>query len=188
MDSIRHTLRYLTSKHYRNELQAKQEAADYFSRLPLCRGTILIADPTFGDGEYQCSVTIPAHALLDWTKNQAERTIMRWPDEMSWPFFQQWLSEAEPANARVNPLPKRYFQSIQPEMAEWVMNGKAQVWCRSCDGAVADITSAEIDNDNAGNSYYWWTSVWHCPAGHELYRAKKEMRISRVSHRFKITD
>jgi hypothetical protein len=120
--------------------------------------------------------------LLDWTKVQAERTIMRWPDEMSWPFFQHWLSEA--VGTGTSPLPKRYFQSMQSQTAEWVMNGKAQVWCHSCDAAVADITSADINRDNAGNSNYWWTSVWHCPAGHELYRAKKEMRISRISHRF----
>ena len=184
MGSVRHKFKYLTNKHYRRESQTRQEATNYFANLPPCRENVLIADSSYSEGEYQCSVTMSANELLDWTKAHAERTIMRWPDEMSWPFFQHWLSEA--AGTGTSPLPKRYFQSMQSETAEWVMNGKAQVWCHSCDAAVADITSADINRNNAGNSNYWWTSVWQCPAGHELYRAKKEMRISRISHRFKI--
>lgn len=182
MNSIRQTLKYMTSKRYRSELQAKQGAADFFASLPPCRVTVLIADPSYGGGEYRCSVTIPAHALLDWTKVETERTILHWQDEISWPFFLHWLSET--AGAGTSPLPKQYFQSIQSEITEWVMNGDAQVWCHSCGATIADITSTDINRDNAGNGSYWWTTAWHCPAGHELYSANNEMRILRTSHRF----
>ena len=108
---------------------------------------------------------------------------MRWADEMSWPLFQHWLDKA--SGKGTSSLPKQYYQSIQSEITGWVMSGEAKVWCNSCGAVVGDITSADIDRDNAGNSSYWWTTVWHCPAGHELYRAEQKMRISRTSHRIK---
>lgn len=144
---------------------------------PQCQEAVFIADPSYGEGEYQCGVTMPAHELLAWSKAHIAATMLPWWDKIIWPFFQQWLSEADTDSKRASPLPKRLFQALQAETTDWVMNGKATVLCSSCRGCVSNISTEDIDRDRLGNRGYWWNSIWNCPAGHEIYRAKQEMRV-----------
>ena len=183
MGSIRHTLRYLTSKRYRAEIQAENEISSYFARLEPCRGVVLIADPAFGEGEYYCSITIPNRELLARTQSRLENVVMPWMRKLVLQAFQAWLAKANPDDKGTSRLPDPVFQIIAPEIPEWVSTGKAKVWCHSCNSQVSNVTATETDQDQTGNSYYSWTSVWHCPAGHELYRKQEEMRLIRSGHR-----
>ena len=182
MRLIRHKFRYWTNKNYRQELRVRQKVNTYFAGLPHCKEAVLIAHPSCGKGEYQCSITIPVERLLAWMMTYAEHTSLSWLDEITWPYFQNWLSKADTKDKGVSPLPKFLFQALETQISDWVMNEEAQVWCHSCDATVTDITNTRSNRGLAGNSHYWWVSEWRCPAKHELYRTEQEVRIQRLSH------
>ena len=181
MSTIHHTIRRLVSRKYRSQLQLQYEVEYFLASLPQCNGVVLVADPSYGEGEYSCEITVPAGYLLAWSREYAQKSITQSVrDEAVRQGLPIWLAQARFDNREVTRLPREAFRALSAEIASWVRNGVARVECRDCGKAVSDIRMTEFDKAQAGNKYYWWTDVWTCPEGHRLMQQNQEMRIYRA--------
>lgn len=185
MDSIRHKFRYLISKSYRASVRNKQEIQNFFVNLPKCTGTVLIADPTHGDGEYRCSITIPANELIIWAQSYLESTTMTEFNKLTVRLFKAWLAQADVNDERTTHLPEPLYRHINAVIPDWISSGKATVHCHSCNQTVTDIAFEETDRWQIGERYRFWTELWHCPARHELYRENRTLRTLFVTDHLK---
>lgn len=180
---LRHKLRYWLSKEYRRETEALREIEQSFAQLPKCRATVVVANPDYGEGEYQATITMPAKDLLAWANTRVERDRPRYTDQVFLPLLQNWLKDAEESGTEPSRFPSVAYEVIDREIREWIEQGLASVHCPSCGSDVETFDKAKTDSWNAGDSLYFWTDNWVWPAGHLLYSRNEWMHINRLTHR-----
>jgi len=134
----------------------------YLNALPTCHQFVLIAAPEFGEGEYDCGITVPASKLLALYREEIERTIIfSWDGKVMRRALPLWREQASINDGGVTSLPKDAFRDIRGSIPDWVKAGKAQVWCYSCKNWVADITITKKDESQIGNYSRSWTDLWY---------------------------
>lgn len=184
MTTILKVLKQLLSREHRERRRLEQDISICLDQLPYCHEFVLIADPTFGRGEYNCVITLRSRELLSWAREHAQRAIiMPWHREIWRQSLPVWLEQADDNDGQTTRLPQEAFNILKSEIAEWTEAGTAQVWCYSCKNTASHIHMAKQDEKQIGNSYLSWTDVWRCPEGHKLHEAPAEMRLIRSSHR-----
>jgi hypothetical protein len=186
MITKKHTFKLFFSKSYRKKQKMAGDIDAYLCAIPPCSKVVLVASPTYDKHEYNCTITVPASELLSWSlKYVDEPIIMAWRDEVVRQSLPLWFSQASHEDTKqLTKLPVGAFKAIKHEIAQWVAIGAADVWCYSCKQLVTDIRMAREDESNSGRSYASWTDIWRCPAGHTLYAATNEMRITFISRSF----
>lgn len=186
MTDIKHTFKRILSQNYRKKQKIAGDIVAYLDASPRCSEVVLIASPTYGEHEYNCTITLPASELLTWSLKYVDESItMSWRDEVVRQSLPLWLGQASPGvGKQVTDLPPGVFKAIRHEIAHWVTTGAATVRCYSCKHLVTDIWMSKEDESNLGRSYASWTDIWRCAAGHTLYEAKNEMRIIYINRSF----
>ena len=183
LERLRHKLRYWLSKEYRRETHAIGEIKKTFAGLPRCQATVVVANPDYGEGEYQATITMQAKDLLAWVNARLESGSPLYTDKVLLPLLRNWLKDAQESGSEQSRFPAIAYEVIEREINDWIESGLATVYCPSCASEIQDFDKAEKDRWNAGNSLYFWTDNWVCPAGHLLYRRNEWMHINRLRHR-----
>ena len=186
MTGIKYTFKRLFSQNYRKKQKMAGDIMAYLNAVPPCSKVVLVASPTYGEHEYNCTITVPASELLTWSLKYVDEPItMSWRDEVIRQSLPLWLGQTSHRSGKqVTDLPTGAFKVIRHEIAQWVTIGAADVWCYPCKQLVTDIRMAKEDESNSDRSYASWTDIWRCPAGHTLYVAKNEMRIIYINRSF----
>jgi len=184
--TMRHTLKLLFNRDYRIRSRMNRDIQAYLDALPACFETVQIAGPSYDKHQYNCIITMPASSLLVWSLMYVdEPIIMSWYDEVVRQSLPIWLRQAGRSNGeKATELPIGAFKIIDRRMVEWVKSGAARVWCYSCKQSVTDVSMSKEDKNRVDKSYTSWTDIWRCDAGHTLYKAKSEMRITYISQNF----
>jgi hypothetical protein len=177
MAPIRRTLKRLLSKSYREQLKMEADTRTYLNALPTCHQFVLIAAPEYGDGEYDCGITVPAIKLLGLYREEIKRTtIFAWDSKVRRRALPLWLEQASTNDGEVTSLPRDAFPDIRGSIPDWVKADKAPVWCYSCENWVTGIAMTTEDESQIGNLIFVWTDLWYCSSGHKLHEATQEIR------------
>ncbi len=95
LERLRHKLRYWLSKEYRRETHAIGEIKKTFAGLPRCQATVVVANPDYGEGEYQATITMQATDLLAWVNARLESGSPLYTDKVLLPLLRNWLKDAQ---------------------------------------------------------------------------------------------
>jgi hypothetical protein len=177
MAPIRQILKQLLGKAYREQLKMEADTLTYLSTLPTCHRFVLIAAPEYGEGEYNCGITVPAIKLLTLYREEIERTtIFSQDSKVRRRTLSLWLEQASTNDGEVTSLPRDAFRDIRGSIPDWVKADKAPVWCYSCENWVTGITMTKENESQIGNLIFVWTDLWYCSRGHKLHEATQEIR------------
>lgn len=138
----------------------------YLSTLPTCHQFVLVVAPEFGEGEYSCSIILPANDLLAWYRKDVEQTfVYSWDAKLRRRALPLWLEQACPEDGGITELPSGAFHDIRGSITDWVEEGHAHVWCYHCESWADDIAMSRTDESQIGNLSRSWTDLWFCNQG-----------------------
>lgn len=184
MNTIYSDVLRLFSREHRKQLHLQEQVKGFLASVPQCSGIVLVADASYGDGEYACRVMVSAEDLMLWSQAYLAQTIVQSVrQEAVRQALPVWLAGAKSDDRKVTNLPHEAFSALSDEIAGWVRNGVARVECPGCGTIVSPINMTKTDEERWGDKYYWWTDVWTCPSGHELLKVRNHTRTYFLSPR-----
>jgi len=171
--------RTLFCKKREPEFDLEKTVGNYLLTLPRCTKNIVVVSPEYGDAHYACEVTVEVKDLLPWAEHHAEKSWFL-DDEMQAALkaLPLWLRGAESSSNSASYIPQFMHKVIEPYVPKFAEEGKTKIFCYECQASVADVQMEKFDQKDLGD-WYWWTSVWKCPQGHQLYYEEHEMHVIR---------
>lgn len=120
LDGVRHKIKYRLSKEYRREVDALEEIKRTFTQLPRCQPYVIVANPDYGEGEYQATITMPAIDLLAWVNAKLESGSPLYTDKVFLPLLRDWLRDAEESGSEQSRFPAIAYEVIEREIKDWI--------------------------------------------------------------------
>ena len=153
----------------------------YLLELPRCTGNVLIVSPRYGDQHYSCDLVVSTKELLPWSEHHAQAVWSNQAQEqISRKALPIWLRQANYEDKRLIEVPLSMARMLRPFVANMVHQGIVRTMCPMCESEVIDVSIEWCDERKEGD-WSWWTEVWTCPEGHQLYREEHELHVCRRS-------
>ncbi len=158
------------------ELDLEKVVGEYLLKLPRCTKDVVIVSPKYGETHYSCEILVEAKNLLPWAENHAESTFSSIPEEeAAKKALPLWLRGAESNDLSKSYVPNFMYEVFRPYVSTFVSDGTAKIYCPECN-SIVDVTMEKLNQKRTGG-WSWWTDVWKCSQGHQLYYEEHEMHI-----------
>jgi len=159
------------------EFDLEKAVGAYLLKLPRCNKDVVIVDPKYGDTHYTCKIKVAAADLLPWAEDHAANVCSSDKEEQAArKALPLWLRGAQSSIDSASFLPHLMYEVLKVHILDFVRNGTAKTFCLECQSIVADVQIEKI-NKKGGGDWAWWTDVWKCPQGHQLYYQEHELRL-----------
>lgn len=156
------------------ELDIEKAVGEYLLKLPRCSNQVVIVSPKYGQHHYTCEIMVEAMDLLPWAEHHAEATWNANREaQAAKKTLPLWLRGADSNNNTKSYVPHFMYAILRPYVRNVVDDGTTRIYCLECDSFVADVNKERLDEMQNG-PWSFWTDVWKCPQGHQLYYAKQE--------------
>lgn len=168
---------------YSGKLKAKENNVagtkdEYLSKQPRCSKEIIIVSPIYAaENHYTCEIVVEAKDLLPWAKNHAKGVSSSdQKEQAAREALPLWLGTADSSEARASYAPHFMYKVLRPYVSDFVEDGIAKIYCSECQSLVTDLQMDRKDERSSGRWSYW-TDVWKCPHGHQLYYEEHELHF-----------
>lgn len=156
----------------------EKAVGDYLLKLPLCSKNVVIVSPAYGEEHYSCEIIMAATDLLPWAEAHASAVWGSVREEQAArKALPLWLQAANIDDSK-SYIPHFMYKVLRPYVLNFVKDGTAEIYCPECQSLVSDIVMNKLDETRAAG-WSWWTDVWTCPKGHQLYFEKHDMHVHR---------
>jgi len=160
------------------ELDLEKTVGEYLLNLPRCSKDVVIISPKYGETHYTCEIIVEAIDLLPWAEHHAEATWSSNQEEQAAKkALPLWLRGADSNNNTTSYVPHFMYEVLRPYVLNFVNDGATRIYCLECDSFVADVNMEKLDEKRTGG-WSWWTDVWKCPQGHQLYYEEHELHLN----------
>jgi len=156
----------------------QSRALRLLASLPRCSSKVVIAHAGHA-ADFQCRLVGNATSLAPWAEHHAKAVLsVDRADQAARSAFPAWLATADPADVRLSFVPQAMYNAYRDYVPDILSKGLVQADCPECGRSfrTEEITRTELDKRKSGKTT-WWTSEWHCPSGHLLYRKDHEIRF-----------
>lgn len=152
---------------------------EYLLKLPQCSKDVVIVSPTYGEECYSCEIIVATKDLYPWAEHHANSVWCSDREEQAArKTLPLWLQAANVDDDSKSYIPHFMYRALRPYVLNFVKNETAKIFCPTCQSFVGDIEMQKLDETRAAG-WSWWTDVWACPNGHQLYFEKHEMYVHR---------
>lgn len=161
------------------EFDIEKAVGEYLLKLPQCTRNVVIVSPKYGETHYACEIVVTAEDLAPWAEHHADSVWSSNQEEQAArKVLPIWLRGAKSGDTSASYVPHFMYEVLRPYVLNFVNNKTATIYCLECQSFVTDIQMKELNEKRAGD-WSWWTDVWTCPRGHQLYYEEHELHIHR---------
>lgn len=159
------------------EFDMEKAAGEYLLKLPRCKRNVVIVSPKYGEAHYTCEIVVAAEDLLTWAEHHAGAVWSSDQEEQAarkaLPIWLRGANSAENSSSYVSHF---MYKVLRPYVLNFVNDGSANIYCLECQSFVAGVQMKKLNEKSAGN-WSWWTDIWTCPGGHQLYYEEHELEV-----------
>jgi hypothetical protein len=173
-------LKNLFGKKQKPVFDIEKAVSEYLLRMPQCNEDVVIVSPKYGEKHFTCEIVVAANDLLPWADHHADAV---WSSNKEEQAARQalplWLRCADSSNKCASYVPHFMFKVLRLYVHNFINEGIARVFCFECQSFVSDLNRKKINEKQSGD-WSWWTDVWTCPQGHQLYYEEHKLHIYRL--------
>lgn len=151
----------------------------YLLGLPQCSRNVVIVSPRYREEHYSCEIIVATKDLLPWAEHHSSAVWSSVREEqVARKALPLWLRAANEEDDSNSYVPHFMYEVLRPYVLNFVNNGTANIFCPVCQDFVEGIEMRKIDESQAVG-WSWWTDIWTCRTGHQLYFEKHELHVHR---------
>jgi hypothetical protein len=148
----------------------------FLASVPPCTTKVIIASPLH-DPDYRAEFVSDASALLPWAQAHAKSTwSLDREDHAACQAFPLWLAAEDVDAPGPSHTPQPFFNAYSHYVLDLVLKGLVEAVCPECARSFKDFRRTDL-NERRAYPRSSWTSEWHCPNGHLLFRTDHEVRF-----------
>lgn len=157
----------------------EKAVSSYLLKLPRCSKKVVIMSPKYGQADYSCEIVMAAEDLMPWSEHHADAVwSLSQEVQIARKALPLWLREANLKDDSASYVHHFIYEVLRPYVSDFISDGTASIYCTECQSFVADVKMEKLNYKKAAD-WSWWTDVWTCPKGHQLYYQEQELHIRR---------
>lgn len=169
----------LFTKKIEPQFDLEKAVGEYLLKLPRCSNNVIIVSPKYGETHYACDIIVSAEDLVLWAEHHAEAVWSSNQEEQAArKALPLWLRGAKIEDNSASYVPHFMYEVLRPYVLNFVNEGTAKIYCPQCKSFVYNVKMEKLHEKSSGD-WSWWTDVWTCPKGHQLYYEEHELHIYR---------
>ena len=151
------------------EFDIEKAVGEYLLKLPRCNKDVLIVSSEYKEIHYRCEISVAAEDLLPWAEDHADGVVSCDQEEQAArKGLPIWLRGSDSKADGVSSVPHFMYEVLRPYVLDFIHEATTKIYCNQCQSFVDDINMKKI-NEKRLVDWSWWTDVWICPDGHQIY-------------------
>jgi len=160
------------------QFDLERAVGEYLINLPRCNRNVVIVSPKYGETRYACDIVVAAEDLAPWAEHHAEAVwSSNQKEQAARKALPIWLRGAKSEGNAASYVPPLMYKVLRPYVLDFVNDGAASIYCPECEHFIDDVNMQKLEEKRSGN-WSWWTDVWKCRKGHQLYYEEHELHIN----------
>lgn len=158
------------------EIDIEKAVGEYLLGLPRCNRNVVIVSPKYGETHYTCEIVVAADDLVPWAEHHADTVRSSNQEQAARKALPIWLRGAKSEDNSASYVPHFMYKVLRPYVLNLVNKKITHIYCLECQSLVSDVQMEKL-NEKRDGSWAWWTDVWRCPKGHQLYYEEHELHM-----------
>lgn len=159
------------------EIDIDKAVNEYLLKLPRCNRNVVIVSSKYGETHYTCEILVAADDLVPWAEHHADTMrSSNQEEQVARKALPIWLRGAKSEDNSASYVPHFMYEVLRPYVRNLVNKKITHIYCLECQSLVSDVQMEKL-NEKRDGSWAWWTDVWRCPKGHQLYYEEHELHM-----------
>lgn len=158
------------------EVDIEKAVGEYLLKLPRCNRNVVIVSPKYGETHYTCEIVVAADDLVPWAEHHADTWSSNQEEQAARKALPIWLHGAKSEDNSASYVPHFMYEVLRPYVLNFVNDDIAHIYCLECQSFVSYVQMEKLNEKREGG-WSWWTDVWRCHKGHQLYYEEHELHM-----------